>query len=317
MAQLLTRARPRTTVALRRSGQTGTTRDSGPAPSFATFTPRADELHPSPQFNTRFDPEHRALWMQWTPSPRPCFNLELLGDITRCIETIVAGGGRILHDGQEQALEYTIMTSATPGVFNMGGDLDLFARLIQTRNRAALIDYGRICIDVLYQNLIGFGHDITTVALVQGECLGGGFEGALSNEIIIAEEGSRFGFPEILFNMFPGMGAYSMLLRRVGRRVTDQVICSGERYSAREMLDLGVIDAVVPAGEGAAAVRDCICRRQRNRNGLLGVAAARRVSQPLPYDELLRVVEIWADRALRLGERDLKLMQRLAARQRQ
>ena len=52
---------------------------------------------------------------------------------------------------------------------------------------------------------------------MQGECLGGGFEAALSSDVIVAEKSARFGFPEILFNLFPGMGAYSFLERKIGQ----------------------------------------------------------------------------------------------------
>ena len=54
-----------------------------------------------------------------------------------------------------------------------------------------------------------FNLPFTTISLVQGDALGGGFEAALCGDIIIAEKQARFGFPEVLFNLFPGMGAYN------------------------------------------------------------------------------------------------------------
>ena len=64
---------------------------------------------------------------------------------------------------------------------------------------------------------------------------GGGFEHALTNDVIIAERGSRMGLPEVLFNMFPGMGAYSFLDRKIGQKLAEEVISSGKVYSAEEM----------------------------------------------------------------------------------
>src|SRR3972149_4441233 len=58
---------------------------------------------------------------------------------------------------------------------------------------------------------------LTTISLVQGDALGGGFETALSSDVIIAEQSAAMGLPEVLFNLFPGMGAYSLLTRRIGR----------------------------------------------------------------------------------------------------
>jgi DSF synthase len=150
---------------------------------------------------------------------------------------------------------------------------------------------------------------------VQGECLGGGFEAALSSDVIVAERGSRFGFPEILFNLFPGMGAYSFLDRKVGQRTAETIISSGKIYTAEEMRDLGVIDVVAEDGEGEAAVNSLIKQRARSRNGMAALAAVRRRVHQITFEELEDVVGVWVDAALRLTTRDLKLMQRLVSRQ--
>ena len=133
----------------------------------------------------------------------------------------------------------------------------------------------------------------------------------------IAERHARFGFPEILFNLFPGMGAYSFLDRRVGRRVTEELLSTGKIYSADDMLALGVIDCVVETGQGEAEVAALIKRNSRSRNGLVGIAAARRRVNGITYQELMDVVHLWVDAALRLTNRDVtcKLMQRLVSRQ--
>jgi DSF synthase len=119
------------------------------------------------------------------------------------------------------------------------------------------------------------------------------------------------GFPEVLFNLFPGMGAYSFLVRKVGRRFADQIISSGATYTARQMLDMGVVDIVAADGMGEAAVSTFITTHSRSSNGRRGIEAVAREIQPLKHEELVRVVDIWADAALRLGDRDIKLMDRL------
>jgi DSF synthase len=133
--------------------------------------------------------------------------------------------------------------------------------------------------------------------------------------MIVAEKSARFGFPEILFNLFPGMGAYSFLERRIGQRPAEQMLTSGRIYSAEEMLAAGVIDEIAADGEGEAAIATLIKRRQRSRNGLAALAATRRRVHRLDFSELLDIVQIWVDAALRLNPRDLKLMQRLVSRQ--
>jgi len=269
----------------------------------------------SPQLRARLDVASRSFWSYWTPDPRPCFNPSLLADIRACYDFLSRSEGRIEWGGDDCALEYVVLASGVPGVFNLGGDLDLFRRLIEARDREGLLRYGRACIDVLYRNYAGHDLPITTVSLVQGDCLGGGFEAALSSDVIIAEESARFGFPEILFNLFPGMGAYSFLERKVGHRVAEQIITSGKTYSAEEMREIGVVDIVVENGQGEGAVSSLIKRRQHSRNGLSALATVRRRVQRIEFSELLDVVHVWVESALRLTPRDLKLMNRLVSRQ--
>lgn len=67
-----------------------------------------------------------------------------------------------------------------------------------------------------------FDTDLTTVSLIQGDALGGGFEASLSSNLIIAERGVKMGLPEVIFNLFPGMGAYSILSRKVGAATAEK-----------------------------------------------------------------------------------------------
>jgi DSF synthase len=269
----------------------------------------------SDQFRAYFEPAQRAMWSRWNPAPRPCFNAKLLADIRAYHDMLARSEGRIEHLGEQHPLEYVVLASDKPGVFNLGGDLDLFKKLIGERDRAELLRYGRACIDVLYSNYQAFDLPVTTISLVQGDALGGGFEAALSGDMIVAEKSARFGFPEILFNLFPGMGAYSFLDRRIGQRGTEDLISSGQVYSAQQMLEKGVIDLVVEDGQGEAAIPALIERRKRSQNGLAALAQTRRRVHRLQYPELLDIVEIWVDSALRINLRDLKLMQRLVSRQ--
>jgi DSF synthase len=285
-------------------------------PASTTPVPNGVEYRFSAQLSATFDTETRAMWSRWTADPRPCFNPSLLADIRAYYDFLTRTGGQIECGDEEHPLEYVVLASGMPGVFQLGGDLDLFKQLIGAQDRAGLLRYGRACIDVLYRNYIA--HElpgVTTISLVQGECLGGGFEAALSSDVIVAEKGARFGFPEILFNLFPGMGAYSFLDRKVGQKKAEEIITSGKIYTAEEMLALGVVDAVAEDGQGEAEVAALIKRRARMRNGLAALAATRRRVHSITFEELLDVVKIWVDAALRINLRDLKLMQRLVSRQ--
>ena len=278
-------------------------------------TPDRPEFFFSEQLSAHYDASCHAIWSRWTPRPRPSFNPALLDDLAEFCNFMTGTQATIRWRGEAMPVEYSVLASEVPGVFNLGGDLSLFVRLIEGQDRAGLLRYGQACVDVLHRNYVGFGLPVTTISLIQGECLGGGFEAALSSDIIIAERHSRFGFPEILFNLFPGMGAYSFLDRRVGRRVTEELLSAGKIYSADDMLALGVIDCVVDSGQGEAEVAGLAKRNCRSRNGLAGIARARRRVNGISYQELLDVVHLWVDAALRLTMRDIKLMHRLVSRQ--
>jgi DSF synthase len=273
---------------------------------------------PRPQYSqleTRFDPEFGVLWGFMDARPRPTFNPHLLAELRGFVDGIVQPGGLYCHDGIERAIEYAVIASKTDGVFSLGGDLSLFREAIGKHDRDMLVQYGRKCIDNLYPWSRNCDLPLTTIALVQGDALGGGFECALSASVLVAEESVRMGFPEILFNLFPGMGAYSFLARKVGRRITEELISSGNLYTARQLYDMGVVDVLAPDGAGETAVYSFIRKHAKAPNGRRAIEMVRREVEPVTHEELMRVVGIWADAALRLSERDVRLMERLVRAQ--
>jgi len=201
------------------------------------------------------------------------------------------------------------------GVFNLGGDLELFVRLIRAGDEDGLRRYAYRCIDTVYNNLTNVGLPLLNIALVQGDALGGGFEAALSSDVIIAERQSKFGLPEVLFNLFPGMGAYSLLCRRLdGARAKDMIL-SGRLYSAEEMHALGLVDVLAEPGEGKATVHRYIEQNRRRYRMLLALGDVRRRCQPVSYEEMIDVTDMWVDTALTLQDPDLRRMERLVAAQ--
>ncbi len=74
---------------------------------------------------------------------------------------------------------------------------------------------------------------ILTIGLVEGTALGGGFEALLSFDYIVAERGASFGLPEVMFGLFPGMGAHAFLSRKLGAAMADRLIVSNQTYTRR------------------------------------------------------------------------------------
>ena len=268
------------------------------------------------QYQTEFEPATGTIWGYFNPRNTACFSLSLLKDIAEHDERLTQNRGRVHIEGQTYQASHYVLASRTPRVFNMGGDLALFALLIKAQNRDAIAAYARLCIDNMHRRIESFAApNLTTISLVQGDALGGGFEAALTSDVIVAEESAQMGLPEILFNLFPGMGACSLLARRIGIRAAEELILSGRVLPATEMHKLGVVDVLATDGQGETAVRNWIAKNARRRNGMQAVFRARQFIHPITRAELDGIVELWVEAALRLGERDIRMMNRLVRAQ--
>ena len=267
------------------------------------------------QLSTRFDTESGILWTLVDQESVPCVTPELLKDLQHHHNEIEQSQGWMLVDGQQHAIRYSVMASLTPGVFNLGGQLALFRQLIRNGDSHALLQYATKCIDVIMPRINHFNAPLATITLVQGDALGGGLEAALASDILIAERQSQMGFPEILFNLFPGMGAYSLVARKVGPRLAEKMILSGKIYSAEELHAMGMVDIVVEKGEGEDAVHEYVRKQEHRSNGFLAVQKARHRFNPVTYQELIDITTVWVDAALKLSERDLKVMDRFVRSQ--
>ncbi|KAF1702039.1 crotonase/enoyl-CoA hydratase family protein [Pseudoxanthomonas suwonensis] len=241
---------------------------------------------------------------------RPCCRFEMLEDMWRHMSAMTLPP----EQRTPGRLRHFVLASAA-GAYNLGGDLELFMRLIRAGDRDRLLAYARRCVEGVHHLHTGFGGDVHTVALVQGDALGGGLEMALACHTIVAEEGVGMGLPEVLFGLFPGMGAYSFLCRRVSPRLAERMILEGEVYSSEEMHRLGVVDVLVPRGEGEAAVHELIRRHQRAPHAYLAMNAVRGIGQPVSCEELLRITEVWVDTALALDAKSLRTMERIVRAQ--
>jgi DSF synthase len=268
------------------------------------------------QFEIDFDSQHEILWARMRGHPVPNFNPTLLAEAREFQGSIERSGGRIRVDGGERTFRYVVLGSSVPGVFSLGGDLALFMQLIRARDRAALERYGRDCVDVCYHNVMHYSIPVTTISLVQGEALGGGMEAALSSEVVIAEKSAKFGLPEVLFGLFPGMGAYSLIGRRLGRRVAEQMILSGATWTGEELHEKGLVDVLAEDGQGENALHDFVRQHGRKANTHRALQRIRDTHDPIQYDELISIVNVWCDAALELTETQLKLMERLIRAQR-
>jgi DSF synthase len=183
------------------------------------------------------------------------------------------------------------------------------------RDKEGLLKYAKACIDTIHGFITGFRLPITTISLVRGDALGGGFEVALSSHVVIAEEHVEMGFPEILFNIFPGMGGYHLLCQRLPAMQVEKMMLNGRKYGARELSDMGVVDRLAATGAGERAVYDFIEENQRHRNGFLALQHVRQKVNPISWEELMEVCAYWVETTMKITEKDLRLMNRLVRAQ--
>lgn len=260
---------------------------------------------------TRFDARHGTMWYYMDVSPRPCVTLDLLTEGSAFTRLIAQINRTAMQSGDECPIRFIVVASRTPGVFNLGGDLDLFRRCILGRDRETLRRYALSCVDAIHMMSNNLFLPMTTISLVQGDALGGGFETALCCSVIVAERRARFSFPEILFDLFPGMGAYSLLARRIGPAKAEKLITGGAIHSAAELHEMGLVDVLAEDGQGESAVYDYIERHMRRRNAYQGLYRVRHRYHPVTLAELTDISEIWVEAAMNIGERELRLMERL------
>ncbi len=266
------------------------------------------------QIRTRFDEEYGVMWSFMQSEPRPCFTRVALQDLLLHHTCLQSMKGRVVSQGNFEQANYLILASDAQGIFNLGGDLTAFQEAIRSQARNELLSYARLCVDNVW-TFHNMQAPITTISLVQGQAMGGGFEAALSAHVMIAEKSAQMGFPEVLFNLFPGMGALSLLSRRIGMQAAEAMVRSGKIYTAVELHEMGVVDVLAEDGQGERALYDWIRQNHRSLNSFQAIQRAKQRVNPLTVEELYEITEIWVDAALRLKERDLRVMERLVRAQ--
>ena len=268
------------------------------------------ELFNLKELDVLYEDESQTLWTFMRPEGRPSFTPPMLRDFENWQNLIALGFGP-----DKVPLRYLVLGSRSPGVFCFGGDLKLFREMILNRDRDGLVRYGHRCCEILHRNIASLDIPMLTIGLVEGAALGGGFQALLSFDYIVAERGATFGLPEVMFGLYPGMGAHALLSRKIGTAMADRLITSNETYTAEQMHELGIVHQLAENGEGLETCRDFIRKSDRRHAGLVGARKATKMCWKLELAELNRITELWADTALQLREQDLKVMARLAAAQ--
>ena len=266
------------------------------------------------QVRTRFDEEFGVMTYYMNPEPRPCFNKICMTELHQSQSNLEKMQGEVIANGKLNRANYLVLASDVPGIFNLGGDLSIFADLIRAKARDQLVSYAKLCVSNVW-TFYNMQAPVTTISLVQGQAMGGGFEAAIAAHVMVAEKSALMGMPEVMFNLFPGMGALSFLSRKIGMQAAEKMVRSGKIYTGEELYQMGIVDVLAEDGQGEYALNNYIKKHHRSLNSLQAINRAKQRVNPLMLLELHDIVEIWVAAALRLDERHLKIMERLVRAQ--
>ncbi len=215
----------------------------------------------------------------------------------------------------DRPLKFIVSGSEHHGIYNMGGDLAFFLDCIRTKNTEKLITYAHLCIDAIYNIYSSFGLPAITIAFVEGNAYGGGFECALAHDFIIARDQAQFCLPENKFNLFPGMGAHSLLARKIDRVEADRLIRSGSIYKARHLQSLGLIEKVVEKETSTAILHQFIAKITEQFNFEYHHIQCKKMVNPLSKKELLSITNLWVKACMKIESFDVRKMEILAKAQ--
>lgn len=267
------------------------------------------------QIDVKVDPEYGIVWIYQTPNPRPCFNPTLVSEV-RAVQLIMeSNNGKFPYNHELITIKYMVLDSSIEGVFSLGGDLSLFRDFIIRKDKQGFLKYVKVCIDVIHDMIVGCRLPIITISLVRGDAMGGGFEVAMSNQVLIAEENVKMGFPEVLFNIFPGMGGYYLLSQRLPQKQVEKMMLNGRIYDSKELYAMGIIDKLAEEGKGREAVYEYVKEVEKYRNAYMAIKNVREKVNTVTYEDLLDVCNYWVDVCMKITDRDLRLMDRLVKAQ--
>ncbi|HRE33295.1 MAG TPA: enoyl-CoA hydratase-related protein, partial [Candidatus Berkiella sp.] len=212
----------------------------------------------------------------------------------------------ILNNLASTSAKAVIIRSAKKTGFIVGADISQFKTLKTAEEATALIRQGQAVFDKLA------ALPITTIAVIEGFCLGGGLELALACRYRLAEDSTKtkLGLPEVKLGIHPGWGGTVRLPELIGPLKAMDIILTGRNLSAKIAKKLGVVDEALPKRVLEKAARDYANRKERRKNSFstnqlletlplrlaLGKVLKRQLDQkisekhyPAPY----RVVDNW------------------------
>lgn len=177
----------------------------------------------------------------------------------------------------DPAVRVVILSGAGDRAFSAGADLGRLTPLL-TRARAAEDEWDEALLadPPLLNRALLRGIEMTTpvIAAMRGVVVGGGMELMLACDLRVAADSSQFGLLEVRRGLIPAAGGVARLSRQVAQARAAEILLIGDRISAQQALDFGLINRVVAADEVASTARAMAARMAEN-----GPLAMRKLKQ--------------------------------------
>jgi 3-hydroxyacyl-CoA dehydrogenase/enoyl-CoA hydratase/3-hydroxybutyryl-CoA epimerase len=167
----------------------------------------------------------------------------------------------VLDEALRRNVRGLVFVSDKPDMFVAGADVRDIAGVTDPRDGAEKAAYGQ----AVFEAIARFPR--TTIAVITGPCLGGGYELALACTLRLVENRTavRIGLPEVKLGILPGFGGTQRLPQRVGLRRALDLILTGKTLPAKPAFRRGLVDALVPPGEGRRIANEILMETRRLR----------------------------------------------------
>ncbi len=217
----------------------------------------------------------------------PCNEIgtETLADLERFADAL---------DSLQREAHALIISSARTEGFGAGADLRELYRGMETTAREERLAEVRKFLQRIHgvMNAIDDA-PITTIAAVHGVTFGGGFELALTADLIVADKMARFCFPELRLGLIPGFGGIPRLKRDLGNGVIRDLLLTGRSINATKAQALGLVSQVTAEGDALRVARATAAQLAKfDRETAM---AAKRFIKPIPREELRREIDLFCE----------------------
>jgi enoyl-CoA hydratase/carnithine racemase len=205
------------------------------------------------------------------------------------LEKFVAALNALSHEAHALII-HSVMK---PG-FCAGADLRELYGWFQQHGRAEVVKNARPYLERIHRVMNAIdAAPLTTIAAVHGVTFGGGFELALTCDLIIADKMARFCFPELRLGLIPGYGGIPRLKRDLGNAIVRDLLLTGRSFNTTKAQQIGLVSQVAGEGEALRAAR--VTATQLAKFDRTTAATAKRFIKPIPHEELRHEIDLFCE----------------------